>query len=196
MTFAQYQQWQATAQSRIQQRLAELEPRGGNGCTVLGNSIALEPPRRVAQERAPETWIVGIFITVESLSLPDGEGHTTPRALAGFVTRLQNEIVPGFAQNTYYWQDTQFFRFPHEDYTNERRVSVKLEVGTFEPVYPPGRDTYRFPVEVTLDYYAPRTDTVHKQVTLRVGRGGVVISPVPPNDTDGFQLQLSGIHRI
>lgn len=61
MTYAQYQQLQAFAKKRIADKLAEIQPRAGNLVSVVGDGIAIEPPRPDPVIAKTPTWVLTLY---------------------------------------------------------------------------------------------------------------------------------------
>lgn len=196
MTFAHYQQLQAAARKQIADKLAAIQPRGGNQVSVIGEGIAIEIPREEGEPATP-TWELVIYARVRQIGF--GSSPSTDwseYSEAAGVFRLNNL----FWKNSF-WDSTQFFHSTDEEDPEfepfGRDVEIELQVRTTSQgattTTPFDEAIYRIPVSITVDTVIQSSGEVVDSRDFALYRDGATHTYTPPEDNIIYALNPTAI---
>jgi hypothetical protein len=122
MTFAHYQQLQAAAKKMIAEKIASIQPRGGNQVSVVGDGIAIESIPRDEGARRADTWEYVIYGTIKTTY--DDESSLFGPALAGYAPRAGGGTEYQWVDDAVFVRNTQVFT--NDLHTQEAKVTYNI----------------------------------------------------------------------
>lgn len=190
MTFSQYQQLVAAAKKQIAEKVAALQPRGGNQVSVIGDGIAVELiDRGEDEEPPPETWEYVIYGTITT----EETGEIWGPRLAGRIPRSSGTVD----NDGFFEQQTQVFSLPATPLTVTKKVkyfvtTTQQRSDDFEA------GIYRGGLKLTCEFF--EDDDIQKifvrNYTLNVGRNGDSVTLIPPEENKNYYLTISAVERL
>jgi hypothetical protein len=192
MTFSQYQQLVAAAKKQIAEKVAAIQPRGGNQVSVIGDGIAVEViDRGEDEEPPPETWEYYIYGTIKLVGgetiLEDHEAARIARP-SGFI-----------AASGFFEQETEVSNAGVPPVLRVKKVTYY--VTTLE-LRPQGFDNgvYRGGLRLTCEFFqvgqTDAEDVVIREYTLNVGRNGDSVTLTPPEENEFYRLRIKSVERL
>jgi len=190
MKFSQYQQLIAAAKKQIAEKLAGIQPRGGNQVSVIGDGIAVELIDRGEQEPPPpETWEYYLFGTI----VRDAGEVVLENYEAARISRPSSSVLA----NELFWQNTQLIGTPGATFNLTKTLTLNVTTlqrasqGLANGVYRGGLKA--FLVMWHADSEGNRV--VDREYELNVGRNGVTRQFTPVGE-DIYYLDIVSVERL
>jgi hypothetical protein len=193
MTFSQYQQLVAAAKKQIAEKVASIQPRGGNQVSVIGDGIAVERiDRGEDEEPPPETWEYVIYGTITT----EETGEVFGPHIAARIARPSSAVL----NDGFFEQETQVFSLPATPLTVTKKVkyfvtTLERDAVTSEG-YPKG--IYRGGLKLTCEFFEDggTQKTFVRNYTLNVNRNGDSVTLIPPEPNKAYNLTISAAERL
>lgn len=191
MTYAQYQQLQAFAKKRITDKLAEIQPRAGNWVSVVGDGIAIEPPRQNEVIPRTDTWVIAVYGRVREQRVGEDWSDWFSWQLLAWAPRNRDQIQSSigvsdltFSYTTNEEGEVVFGRKIEVDFQVRVSKTEVFSIATI-PVTPFEEAQYRYPIRLILEEL-DETDQVPTvvntyELALRQNGQQQVFTPSEPN---------------
>ena len=190
MTFSQYQQLVAAAKKQIAEKVASIQPRGGNQVSVIGDGIAVERiDRGEDEEPPPETWEYVIYGTITT----EETGEVFGPHIAARIARPSSAVL----NDGFFEQETQVFSLPATPLTVTKKVkyfvtTTRQRSDDFET------GVYRGGLRLTCEFFEDdgAQETFVRDYTLNVNRNGDSVTLIPPEPNKTYNLRISAAERL
>lgn len=191
MTYAQYQQLQVFAKKRIADKLAEIQPRAGNWVSVVGDGIAIEPPRQTEARVRTDTWVIAVYGRVREQRVGEDWSDWFSWQLLAWAPRNRDQIQGSigvsdltFSYTTNEEGEVVFGRKIEVDFQVRVSKTEVFSIATI-PVTPFEEAQYRYPIRLILEEL-DETDQVPTvvntyELALRQNGQQQVFTPSEPN---------------
>jgi len=204
MTYAHYQQLQAFAKKRIADKLAEIQPRAGNWVSVVGDGIAIEPPRQNEARIRIDTWVIAVYRRFREQKVGEDWSDWFSWQLLAWAPRSSDQIQSSAGVN-----DLTFSYTTNEEgeviFGRKIEVDFQVRVSKTEvfstatiPVTPFEEAQYRYPIRLILEEL-DETDQVPTvvntyELALRQNGQQQVFTPQEPDRF--YRLRPTAFRRL
>lgn len=203
MTYAHYQQLQAFAKKRIADKLAEIQPRAGNLVSVVGDGIAIEPPRPDPVITKTPTWVLALYTRYRIQPVNEEWGDWTSWNLAAWAPRdrpfrdLSGQFAWFFFHQVNSEGDTVAGQNSEIDF--QIRVSETNSIdGLTRPITPFEEAKYLYPVNLVIEesYGVAENRTVVKTYNLTLKQAGQRRTFTPYEPGKVYDIRTVAFQRL